>query len=476
MADEALRAQQRSLVEKPTSALKKRNVILALALLAVEFIAGVQTYVLSTVVPLIAQDLQAHQYYGAIAASAQVAMFLTMPLGPYLLRRVPVSRLLLYLTGLSVLGAIVSAASPSIAVFLIGRVISGLAAGALATVSLSAIVTVLPASWRRRVLAGYALMWVMTSLMGPLYASWIATVWSWRWALIIYLPLLLLARYMISRQLRGTMTDQGRSQLAIGAALALAGGVALVSLVGLTGISAPVAIGLAVVGSVSAVAALIRLLPKGVLRIRRGRPAAIVAMGFLAGSYFGTAALLPIVVHDVLGGTTGAVAGVLTAGGLAWAVLGILVNLRPTNEPRPYAHRATCGTLMIAVGITIIMLALLGAPGPEGVAIVLGGWLLAGVGMGMTYVETLNQIVDPRREDGVATPQAASAAIVVEALPMALATTIGTAILGRSIAATGGAPEPASLAAIAVLLAMVILAIIACVAARRVPTSVLEPR
>lgn len=447
------------------------NLVLALSLLGIEFIAGMHVYLLATVVPLVARDLEAYQYYGAITAAAQVAMFLTMPLGSYLLRRIPVNKLLLYLTGLSLIGAITSALSPTIAVFLAGRVISGLAAGALATVSLAVIVTVLPTSWRRRVLAGYALMWVVTSLVGPLYASWISGLLNWRWALVIYLPLLLIARAVISRQLQGTMTDQPRSQLALGAGLALAGGVALVSLTGLTAIPSTVAVGLGLLGMAVALTALRRLLPPGVFPIQRGRPAAIAAMGLLAASYFGAAATVPIVVHDVLSGSTGAVAAVLTGGGLSWALLGIIVNLKPANAPRHYARRATWGTLLIAVGIAIMMIALLGANGATSIGMVAGGWLVAGIGMGMTYVETLNHIVDSPIDDGVVPAQAASAAIIVEALPMALAATIGTALLGRSIGASAGAPETAAPTAISVLAVMATLALATGVVARRVPRS-----
>ena len=63
--------------------------VLAGALLALELLAGMQTFLLATVVPLVAADLDAHQFYGVITGAAQVATFVTMPLGPWLLRRVP---------------------------------------------------------------------------------------------------------------------------------------------------------------------------------------------------------------------------------------------------------------------------------------------------------------------------------------------------------------------------------------------------
>src|SRR5690349_18280083 len=156
-----------------------------------------------TVVPIVGADLDAHEYYGVVTGTAQVAMFLTMPLGPWLLQRFRVERLLLDLTWLSVGGGVVSAVAPSVGVFVLGRAASGLASGALATVSLSAIVTAMPPAWRRAVLAGYNVIWVVASLVGPLYAGWVTSHVSWRWALVLYLPLLVVARAVIARQLTG---------------------------------------------------------------------------------------------------------------------------------------------------------------------------------------------------------------------------------------------------------------------------------
>ena len=113
--------------------------LLAAALLALELVAGMQAYLLNTVMPVIGTDLDAKDFYGVIVGSAQIAMFLTMPLGPYLLQRFRVDRLLLHLSWLAVIGSIISALAPTVGVFVLGRVASGLGAGALAPVSLAAI-------------------------------------------------------------------------------------------------------------------------------------------------------------------------------------------------------------------------------------------------------------------------------------------------------------------------------------------------
>ena len=61
---------------------RTRAGLLAVALLTVELVAGMQAYLLNTVMPIIGTDFDAKDFYGVIVGSAQIAMFLTMPLGP----------------------------------------------------------------------------------------------------------------------------------------------------------------------------------------------------------------------------------------------------------------------------------------------------------------------------------------------------------------------------------------------------------
>src|SRR5690606_31607540 len=258
-----------------------RNALLATALLAVEFIAGMQAYLLRTVIPLVGADFDAHEFYGVITGTTQVAMFLTMPLGPYLLQRFRVERLLLLLTWVSVGSGVVSAVARNVGIFILGRAGSGLASGALATVSLAAVVTAMPPNWRRRVLAGFNVIWVFISLLAPLYAGWVASQLSWRWALVLYFPLLVVARIVIARQLTGTMQTGGQERLVLGSAFLLAGGVAFLSLIGLQGLSVGVAIAVGIAGAAMAVFAARRLLPAGTLRVRMRRPAAVATMGLV---------------------------------------------------------------------------------------------------------------------------------------------------------------------------------------------------
>ncbi len=429
--------------------------IVAAALLAVEFIAGMQTYVLSTVIPIVGSELHAHQFYGVITGSAQAAMFLTMPLGPYLLHRFRVERILLHLTWLSITGGVISAIAPTVGVFVLGRALAGLAAGALSTVSLSTIVTVLPASWRRATLAGFNVMWVSTSLIGPAYAGWVTSALSWRWALVLYLPVLVVARMVLARRLRGAMqsSDEGE-RLRLGPAITLSAGVALLSLAGLNVLSTWMASAVGGAGLAVTFFAAHRLLPAGSLRARPGRPAAVATMGLLTGAYFGAAGIVAIAVHDILSGTTVEVSYVLAGGGLAWASVGLAVSRWPAETAGRYISRSTLGACFLALGLIAMACALL-VSGMTPFIVVLVGWILASIGMGLVYLDTLNRIVDaPSSVDGVSVPQAATSAILVEAIATAVMATLATALVGRAIAAGEGASVTATVLTVAAVLAV----------------------
>ena len=412
---------------------RRAATLLAAGLLLVELVAACQSYLTTTITPLMAQELSAQGSYGLLAAATQAALFLTMPLGAALLSRWSAAQMMTWLTPLIVLGAVLSAVAPTLALFLTGRVLAALAAGALMTVSLSALATALPAAWRRIVLAGYALVWLIASLLGPMYAGWTAAAVGWRWSLVGYLPLFLLARWVVIVQLR--RHDRGQAgpskALGLGPAVVLASGITLVSLAG----DSWARIALALLGAVAVVFAAVRILPAGTLWPARGRHGAILLMGVLTFSYFGAQSIVAITAHDLLGRDAGPLAVLLAAGGVGWAVLGILCGRWPARSTTAYGWRIVAGALLLAAGGGMMAFAVV--PGMEAAwPLLLTGWSVAGLGMGLCYVDTLNRILDePLVPDGLGPHSAAQAVVMVEVIATAGAATLTATVLAWVLAA-----------------------------------------
>lgn len=401
--------------------------LLAAGLLLVELVAACQSYLTTTVTPLMAQELSAQDSYGLLVAATQAAMFLTMPLGAALLSRWSAAQMMTWLTPVVVLGAVLSAVAPTLAIFLAGRVLAALAAGALMTVSLSALATALPPAWRRVVLAGYALVWLIASLVGPVYAGWTASAVGWRWALVGYLPVFLMGRWVVIAQLRrhDRGSQEERSSLGLAPAVLLAGGITLVSLAG----DSWVRNALALLGAVAVLAAASRILPAGTLWPARGRHGGIMLMGVLTFSYFGSQAIVAITAHDLLGREAGSLALLLGAGGVGWAALGMTSGRWPSASRTAYCRRIAVGALLLAAGGGAMALALV--PGMAAAwPLMLAGWSVAGVGMGLCYVDTLNRVLDePATPDGLGPHSASQAVVMVEVIAAAVAATLTATVL-----------------------------------------------
>lgn len=407
--------------------------VLAVSLLVVELIAACQSYLSSTITPLMAADLGARDGYGLLAAGTQAAMFLTMPLGAALLSRWPAAVMLTWLTPAIVVGGLVSAMAPTFALFLAGRVVAALAAGALMTVSLSALATSLPDQWRRLTLAGYATVWLVASLVGPVYAGWAAQVIGWRWALVAYLPVFLAARAVVILRLRemDRAEHADRERLALGPAVLLAAGITAVSLVGASWERNL----LATAGAVTVVLAAARVLPTGSLRGATGRRGLVLLIAVLCGSYFGAHAIVAITGHDLLGRDAGSLAVLLGAGGVGWAVLGMVCGRWPARTSAAYVRRVTGGAVLLAGGATSMALAVLpDTPGDWWWLV--GGWTVSGVGMGVCYVDTLNRGLDtPPEPDGLNASQAAQALVMAEVIATALVGTLTASALAWIVTA-----------------------------------------
>lgn len=430
--------------------------LLAGCLLLVELLAAIQTFVTGTITPLLAEELGARQLYGVLAAASMVPMFLTLPLGVALLTRFSAARLLLWLTPGVVVGGVVSAVAPTVEVYLLGRVLAALSAGALASVSLSALVTGLPERWRRSVLAGYAATWVIAALVGPLYAGWVSEAFGWRWALVGYLPLLLAVRVVIARQLaRAPRPDEERRRVPWLESVVLASGVAAVTVGALM---QPWALAVAGLGVLAVAWASARLLPAGTLTARPGRRAGLAVIGVLSLVYFGGYSIVGVLAHDVLGRSGGDVALALGVGALTWSLMGIVCGRRPARLAHGLTRRIRGSAALLAVGSAILAVSLPLGSWP----VLLLGWAIVGLGMGAGYLDSLDLVLTPPdRDDGIAPSEAPGAAVLVETVVTALVSTACSTVVAVALADGPTPDRAAGAAAGAVVFAVLALAALA---------------
>lgn len=406
-------------------------------MLVVELLAGMQTYINQTVLPLVATDLGARAHYGLVTAAAMVPTFLTMPLGGSMLARWRADLLMTALTGVLVAGAVTGALAPNVGVYVAGEVLRGLAAGALATVSMGVLVAGLPEAWRRLFLAAGSATWIVSSILGPGYAAAVSQAWGWRWALVAYVPLLVAARLLMAREIRGLHVDDDESHPPLVPALMMGAGVAAIGAV-------PAASVLFLPVGAGAVAAVIwacaRVFPPGTMRLAPGRRAALAALAWVCATYLTLDYLVSPAAHDILGLGPAAVGWALTCAGLTWSSIAIWTAAHPARDRHRFRTRTGAGAACFAVGGTLMTLAFAAAAPWWCLHL---GFATAGAGMGLTHQDTMIRCVTAPEDLG-GTPDGISQARIATSVTVANAA--GAATLG-TLTTTFVAPTAAGVQA-----------------------------
>jgi predicted MFS family arabinose efflux permease len=214
-----------------------------------------------------------------------------------------------------------------------------------------------------------------------------------------------------------------------------------------------------VAGLAVALPALVRIVPSGTLRARRGMPAAaaaafLLSLGFMAGDAF-----FPLMLTAVRDRTIAEAGVLLTLMTLAWAA-GSWWQSRAAVRVSP-ARLLVIGTVGLVVGLASLLLALVDVS----LVIPYVGWTITGLGMGIAFPTIPLSVMDASTQGEEATEL--SSTLLMDTLGVAL----GAGLAGASvaIARSTGASLRVGLAGgfgVGLLAALLLLAI-----AHRLPTS-----
>lgn len=344
-----------------------------IALLLAEFGAAMQGIAYSTVLPVIAADLDGFALFGATLAAGPVAAVTMLSFAAPLLARVRPPTVLLAATVLYVAGAATAVVAPTMAWLLAGTAVRGIAAGLFGGFGMSAIGSLYDERERPRVFGLFALVWLIPSVLGPALNAMITQWLDWRWAVGWPAVVVVVARILMGTRISIVPWRRSTgSAVGIGVGLTVAAALA----VGAWGSSTPGPLGLAALGLGIAVgaAAIVAFLV-------RSAPAAartLTAFALLCATYFGSAELLSLGIVEGLGSSVLVAALAVTGGLVAWS----LVGLRPRPGARP--DRAVAGPALLVAATAVVAAGILlgGAPG---IVLVIAGAVIGGAGMGAAY-------------------------------------------------------------------------------------------
>jgi MFS family permease len=334
-----------------------------------------------TVLPVISRDLGGISLYGWVISAFSLGMLFGIVVGGAQAdRRGPAipfaGGLLLFATGLAVGGL-----APTMLALVLARGLQGVGAGVIDSVAFVSVGRSYDDSLRARVLAILASAWIVPGLVGPSIAAFVAVQLGWRWVFLGLIPLVAGAGAIAIPPLHrlGPPGRLARTPARTVDALRVALGTGL-ALAGLGNRSPLVALGLVVAGGLVGVRPLLRLLPAGTLRARSGLPAAVLARGLLTFSFFGADTFVPLLLTSARG-QSAVIAGIaVTAATVSWtAGAWFQARMAATWSSR---RLVGAGFGILVCGIAVVAAAL--APWTP-IWVVVLGWLLGGLGIGIAY-------------------------------------------------------------------------------------------
>jgi MFS family permease len=396
------------------------------------FLAAFEALAVTTVMPIIADDLGGRSLYSlAFAATMAAGVVGMVASGAWADRRGP-GRPLLTSIAVFAAGLAVAGASTSMTVFVAARFLQGLGAGGITVALYVLVARVYPPELHPRIFGLYAAAWVVPSMVGPSVAGLVAEELSWHWVFLGVLALVGVVTTIIipvvrrdSRQATttpATTTPAAGSVRRIVAALVVAGAVVLLS------------IGGAVLWPVTliVIAVAVRgLLPPGAYRVRRGLPATVVLCGAAGATFFSTEVYLPLLLHDRYGLPSWLSGVTLTTGAVAWALGSDLQGRFGGRLSHETVIRGGAALLAAGAAAELAVVAFTLAPAAAAV-----GWFLAGGGMGLMYprVSTVVLADSPPGEQGFNTAAKSIADAVGGSVALAVSGLIFHAVAGGTAA------------------------------------------
>jgi MFS family permease len=334
----------------------------------------------TTVMPTVSRELGGFAWYAlAFAAPLATGVVGMVSAGSWGDRHGPAGSLVASL-GLFSVGVVAAGLAPTMEVLVAGRAVQGLGTGAL-IVSLYVLVgQVYPTHLQPSIFATFAAAWVLPSLFGPGVAAFVADRFGWRWVFLGVVGLVLLAAVLVAPALSGLRPPDRprdrtpRSRLVCAGLAATA--VLAVELLGARGTAA-----LAAVAGAAVVVAVRPLTPRGTLRAARGLPAVIGTRGTMAAAFFCGQAYIVLVLEERWGLGPGRAGLALTVVGIVWATASQAQARLGSRISHTTAMRVGTGTLLTAVVLLWLTVALGGPAVLAGAAFVLAG---AGMGFGFT--------------------------------------------------------------------------------------------
>jgi EmrB/QacA subfamily drug resistance transporter len=174
-----------------------RRLPIVIALLVGTFLSSLDTTLVGTAMPRIVADLKGISLYAWVFSAYLLASTATVPLYGKLADLIGRRRTYFIGLALFVVGSVGCGLAPTMPLLIAARVLQGAGGGALFPVTQTIMGDLFAVEERARIQGIFALVWGISSVIGPAVGGLFVTFATWRWAFLINLPLGLLVALLI---------------------------------------------------------------------------------------------------------------------------------------------------------------------------------------------------------------------------------------------------------------------------------------
>lgn len=346
-------------------------------------LASFATLAVSNVMPVVVAELNGVPLYTlAFGIPLTGQLIATAISGPWCDARgphVPIALgVMLFAGGLGISGI-----APNMIVFILGRAVMGLGAGFLMVSMYVLVGCLVPPEDRPKVFAVLAAAWALPSAIGPWLAGKIVEMSSsWRMVFLIIIPCIMALSVFFVPLLRYVPPMKNPPA---------AGSVRLASAAIIAGLGVAVILITSVVpsiysklflllGLVAVVLAVPRMFPRGTFRLRTGLPAMMASRGTANAAFVATESFLPLMLQKGRGLSPADAGLILAAGSITYALGSVAqgrIRKRHLRQMLPWL-----GGTFLAIGVVV---SAMGAFQTIPVGVMVVGWCITGMGLGLTY-------------------------------------------------------------------------------------------
>ncbi|WP_106583576.1 MFS transporter [Murinocardiopsis flavida] len=194
-------------------------------------LAAIDSTIVATAVPSIVGDLGSYTLYPWMFSGFLLTQAVSIPFYARLADTYGRKPLLLVGTAVFLAASVLAGAAWSMEALIAGRVLQGVGAGAIGSISMTIAGDLYPVAERGRANAALSSVWGISAVLGPAVGGLFSDLVSWRWIFLVNIPVGLVALWLVHRNFTEVVGERpNRARLDVGGAVLLLTGATLIML------------------------------------------------------------------------------------------------------------------------------------------------------------------------------------------------------------------------------------------------------